>query len=127
MNHFQKRIKQFTEDRDWNQFHNPKDLLLGIVEEVGEIRNIVKWEQNPEKLKQVLEDNKEELEDNIGDLYWFLALLANQNEINMDEAIDEVITQNEQRFPVKDVKSHHTNLYLGGKDKQYEVTQNKKI
>ncbi len=120
MNEYQKKIKQFAEDRDWNQFHNPKDLLLGIVEEIGEIRNIVKWEQDISVLKDVLEKNKEELEDNIGDIYWFLALLANGSDINMDEAIDKVIKSNVKRFPVPDVKSNHTNLYLGGKDKQYE-------
>lgn len=119
MNQFQKKIKQFSEERDWHQFHNPKDLLLGIVEEVGEIRNIVKWEQDIDKLKAVLEKNKERLEDEIGDIYWFLALLANGNNINMDEAIDKVIKKNEVRFPIADVKSKHTNIYLGGKDKQY--------
>ena len=46
MNDVQKQIKKFAEDRNWSQFHNPKDLLLGIVEEIGEIRNIVKWEQD---------------------------------------------------------------------------------
>lgn len=120
MNEFQKRIKLFTEERNWDQFHNPKDLLLGIVEEIGEIRNIVKWEQNPEKLRQVLNENKDILEDNIGDLYWFLALLANQHNINLDEAIDKVIQKNKERFPVKDTNSKHTNIFLGGKDKQYQ-------
>ena len=120
MNQFQKRIKQFSEERDWGQFHNPKDLLLGIVEEIGEIRNIVKWEQDIDKLRKVLNDNKEKLEDEIGDIYWFLALLANGSDINMDEAIDKVIIKNQSRFPVSDVKSQHTNLYLGGKDKQYQ-------
>ena len=120
MNEFQKRIEKFSIDRDWSQFHNPKDLLLGIVEEIGEIRNLVKWEQDPEVLREVLEKNKEELEDNIGDIYWFLALLANGSDIDINEAIDKVIKLNEERFPVKDVKSNHTNLYLGGKDKQYE-------
>jgi dCTP diphosphatase len=125
MNNFQKRIKQYAEDRDWNQFHNPKDLLLGIVEEVGEIRNIVKWEQDINKIKETLEENKEELKDNIGDIYWFLALLANGNDIDMDEAIDEVIQANEKRFPIKEVKSEHTNLYMGGKDKKYDGTEKK--
>ena len=120
MNHFQKKIKKFSEDRDWNQFHNPKDLLLGIIEEVGEIRNIVKWEQNIEKIKKVLEENKEEFEDHIGDIYWFLALLANSSGVNLDEAISKVIDKNKKRFPVLEVKSNHTNRYLGGKDKQYE-------
>lgn len=120
MNNFQKQIQKFADERDWGQFHNPKDLLLGIVEEVGEIRNIVKWEQDPEKLQKVLSDNKKELKDNIGDIYWFLALLANGNNINIDSAIKDVIAKNKKRFPVKEVKSRHTNRYLGGKDKQYE-------
>ncbi len=42
MNPFQRQIHQFSKERDWNQFYNPKDLLLGIVEEIGEIRNLVK-------------------------------------------------------------------------------------
>jgi NTP pyrophosphatase (non-canonical NTP hydrolase) len=80
----------------------------------------VKWEQDIEKIKKVLEENKDELEDHIGDIYWFLALLANGGNINLDEAIDKVIKKNEGRFPVSDVKSKHTNRYLGGKDKQYQ-------
>ena len=120
MNEFQERIEKFSKDRNWHQFHNPKDLLLGIVEEVGEIRNLVKWEQDPEKLKQVLKENREELEDNIGDIYWFLSLLANNNDINLDQAIDKVIKKNELRFPKEEVKSNHTNIHLGGKDKQYD-------
>ena len=115
MNEFQKQIKKFADNRDWEQFHNPKDLLLGIVEEVGEIRNLVKWEQDSEKLKKVLWKNKE-LEDNIGDIYWFLALLANGSGINMDDAITKVIESNTKRFPLKDTKSIHTNIHLGGKD-----------
>ena len=120
MNEFQKQIKQFAVDREWDQFHNPKDLLLGIVEEVGEMRNIVKWEQDPEELRKALHDNREELEDNIGDLYWFLALLANNGGVNIDDAIAKVIEKNKDRFPVADTKNQHTNIHLGGKDKQYE-------
>lgn len=43
----------------------------------------------------------------------------------MDEAIDEVIQANEKRFPIKEVKSEHTNLYMGGKDKKYDGTGKK--
>jgi NTP pyrophosphatase (non-canonical NTP hydrolase) len=119
MNIFQKKIKKFVETRNWDQFHNPKDLLLGIVEEIGEIRNLIKWEQDPEILKKVLLEHKDDLKDNIGDIYWFLSLLANNNDVDIDEAIDEVISKNEKRFPMEDVKSQHTNIFLGGKDKNY--------
>lgn len=49
MNKYQKIIKEFSEQRNWDQFHNPKDLLLGIIEEVGEFRNIIKWEQDQKR------------------------------------------------------------------------------
>lgn len=119
MNSFQRRIKEFIEERDWGQFHNPKDLLLGIVEEVGEIRNLIKWEQDPKKIHQALVDNHEEMEDQIGDIYWFLALLANESGVDIDKAIDSVIKANEKRFPLEEVKSRHTNINLGGTDKAY--------
>jgi len=120
MNKFQRKIQKFSKDREWDQFHNPKDLLLGIVEEVGEIRNIVKWEQDSDKIKKALLDNKQKLEDDIGDVYWFMALLANNSDIDIDTAIGGVIRKNEKRFPVKQTKAKHTNRLLGGKDGQYD-------
>ncbi|MFY9457790.1 MAG: MazG nucleotide pyrophosphohydrolase domain-containing protein, partial [Candidatus Spechtbacterales bacterium] len=117
MNKFQKQIKKFCKDRDWNQFFDPKDLLLGIVEEVGEMRNTVKWVQGKEALKKVIRENKEEFEDNIGDLYWFLAILASENNIDVDEAISKVIGRNKKRFPIAKTKSRHTNTKFGGFDK----------
>lgn len=117
MNKFQKQIKKFCEDRDWNQFFDPKDLLLGVVEEVGEMRNTVKWVQGQEALKKVIRENKEEFEDNIGDLYWFLAILASENNIDVDEAISKVIARNKKRFPVSKTKPNHTNTKFGGFDK----------
>jgi len=113
MNNFQKEIKKFVNARDWSQFFDPKDLLLGIVEEVGEIRNLVKWERDMDKMKLHLSKNKEELEDNIGDIYWFLALLANDNGIDIDKAIGKVIESNRKRFPTERVRGKHTNGKYG--------------
>jgi len=112
MNNFQKRIAKYNKARNWDQFHNPKDLLLGIVEEVGELRNIMKWEQHPRKIHKILAKNKSEVQDNIGDLYWFLAIIANHAGIDIDEAIDEVIKSNEKRFPVDKSKSPTNNQPL---------------
>ncbi len=120
MNSYQKQIKKFNDARNWDQFQSPKDLLLGIVEEIGELRNIIKWEQDPEIIRKVILDNKDEFEDNIGDIYWFLAVLANKYDIDMDQAITKVIKGNKKRFPLKQTKDHHTNLKLGGTDKQYK-------
>ena len=120
MNHYQEEIKQFCEERNWTQFHNVKDLLLGLVEEVGEFRNIIKWVNDPGDLKKVMADNKEEVKDAIGDLYWFLASLANVCGVDMDEAIRFTIEDNRKRYPVEKTKDHHTNIHLGGYDGKYK-------
>lgn len=120
MNKHQKAIKKFTDDRNWSQFYNPKDILLGIVEEVGELRNIVKWEQDSRILRKVLRENKGEVKDAIGDIYWFLAVLANSCDLDIEEAIEMTIKDNKKRFSVKKTKGKHTNLYLGGHDGKYK-------
>jgi dCTP diphosphatase len=119
MNKFQKQIKKFCQERKWAQFHNPKDLLLGIVEEIGELRNVVKWEQDPKIIKKSLLENKAEVKDAVGDIYWFLVLLANSGSVDIDEAIEMTIKDNAKRFPVKKTKGKHTNTYLGGHDGKY--------
>ena len=119
MNSYQEQIKKFCKERNWAQFHNPKDLLLGIVEEIGEFRNIIKWEQNPQIIKKVLLDNKEQVKDTVGDIFWFLSLLANSCDINIDDAIKMTIEDNKKRFPIGKTKNEHTNIYLGGHDGKY--------
>jgi len=54
----------------------------------------------------------------VGDIYWFLALLANGSDVDMDDAISKVIKRNEKRFPLSETKSRHTNTKLGGIDKK---------
>lgn len=120
MNRYQEQIKKFCEERNWEQFHNPKDLLLGIVEEIGEFRNIIKWEQDSETIKKVILENKEEVKDCIGDIFWFLSLLANNCDVDIDEAIEMTIKDNEKRFPIDKTNSKHTNTYLGGHDGKYK-------
>lgn len=119
MNQYQRQIKKFCADRNWQQFHNPKDLLLGIVEEVGEFRNLIKWEQDPIAIQASLIKNKKEAEDTVGDMLWFLSILSNNLNIDMDKAIKDVIKENSKRFPLKKTKNKHTNIVMGGHDGKY--------
>jgi len=120
MNRHQKEIKDFCDERDWGQFFDPKDLLLGIVEEVGEVRNIVKWLKTREETNKALVDNKAELKDAVGDIFWFLSLLANSAGVDIDEAAKWTIEDNKKRFPVGKVKGKHTNTKAGGHDGKYK-------
>lgn len=121
MNKYQQEIKEFCDEREWGQFFDPKDLMLGIVEEIGELRNVVKWLKTREESTKALLDNKEEVKDAIGDISWFLSLLANAAEVDIDEAVRWTIDDNKKRFPVEKVKGHHTNVKSGGHDGKYAI------
>jgi NTP pyrophosphatase (non-canonical NTP hydrolase) len=117
MERTQEKIKIFSEERKWKgAFDDPKDYLLGIVEEVGEVRNIVKWINDREIIDRTIKENFDKVEDMIGDLLWFTFMLANRVGVNTKEAIEKVIEKNIQRFPVELTKGKHTNVYAGGID-----------
>jgi dCTP diphosphatase len=105
----QKIVEEFLKARDWRQYHTPKELLLALVEEIGEFRNIIKWEQNEAKIRQKIKDNHEEIEDFFGDVLWELCSLGNYCDVNLSDALDKVIDKHKIRYPAGDVKGKHTN------------------
>jgi dCTP diphosphatase len=122
----QERIKTFAEEREWRgKFDDPRDYLLGIVEEVGEVRNLVKWLTSKEVVDRVIKENFNQVENMIGDLLWFTFMLANRVDVDAKKAIEKVIENNRQRFPVELTKGKSTNVYAGGIDLKYD--KDKKI
>lgn len=105
----QKQVKEFVRERNWEQYHVPKELLLGMVEEIGEFRNIIKWERDDEKVLAKIRDNFEETEDFFGDILWELCSLGNYCGVDLSEALDKVIVKHKKRFPVEKFKGKHTN------------------
>ncbi len=105
----QKTVEDFLAEREWRKYHMPKDLLLGLVEEIGEFRNIIKWEQDEAKILKKIQDHYEDVEDFFGDVLWILCSLANYCGVNISEALDKVIEKHKLRYPVEQVKGKHTN------------------
>lgn len=105
----QKTVEKLINERDWRQFHTPKELLLALVEEIGEFRNIIKWEQDGEKIRQKIRERHDEVDDFFGDVLWELCSLANYCEVNLSDALDRVIEKHKIRYPVGEVKGTHTN------------------
>lgn len=82
---------------------------MGLVEEIGEFRNIIKWEQNKNKVKEKIKKNHAEVEDFFGDVMWEICSLANYCGVNVEEALEKVISKHTKRFPVKKFKGKHIN------------------
>ena len=94
-------LTNFRDDRDWEQFHNSKDLALAISIEASELLELFLWKENEDVDNQKL---KEEL----ADIFSFSILLANKHKLNIKDIIMDKIKQNSKKYPVKKAKGKST-------------------
>lgn len=100
MNEFENmkaRVKQFTVDRDWDQFHNGKDLAIALSGEASELLNAFLWKK-PEDVK--IEKVKEELADVLN----YAFLIADKYNLDIEEIMDEKLRINGEKYPVDKAK-----------------------
>ena len=98
-----KKIRAFNKERDWEQFHSPKNLAMALNVEVAEIAEHFQWlTENestnlpPEKLNEIKEE--------IGDVMIFLLNLSDKLEIDPIQAASEKLEKNKLKYPVDKVK-----------------------
>jgi len=112
----QDAVKKFDEERGWKDNWELKDLGLNICEEVGELWHLVKWVDN-EKQKQVVKENKEEMENFVGDTIYLIFKIANQTGVDVDKAFNDSLNDFIKRFPPEKTKqAKHGNKLAGGID-----------
>ena len=90
-------IKKFRDDRDWSQFHNPKDLALSISLEASELLEIFQWSGGELECRDKLDKIKEEL----ADVLCYCVLMADRCGLDMDEIIKEKMKKNGEKYPVE--------------------------
>ena len=90
-------IKKFRDDRDWSQFHNPKDLALSISLEASELLEIFQWSGDDLECRDKLDKIKEEL----ADVLCYCVLMADRCGLDMDEIIKEKMEKNGEKYPVE--------------------------
>ncbi len=78
------KIKQFCEERDWDQFHNPKDLAIGLVTEASELLEIFRF-KSPEEIAEILREPKEKtkIEDELADVLFFILRFSERFSIDL--------------------------------------------
>ena len=91
-----KIIKEFIKQRDWEQFHDPKNLAISLNLESSEVLELFQWTKDNEINKNKVTNLKDEL----ADVYYWLLLLADHYDIDIDEALEEKIKKNEKKYPI---------------------------
>ncbi len=92
------RIRRFTEDRDWDQFHSPANLAKSIVIEAAELLECFQWSENDYDIEHV----KEEL----ADVLVYSQNLIDKLGVDPDEIVNKKMDQNEAKYPVEKAKGN---------------------
>lgn len=112
----QNKVMQFDVARGWEDSWNLKDLALNINEEVGEFWSLIKWVDD-EKQKKIINENKEEVADFIGDTLFLILKIANQTKVDSAKALQATLDEYEKRMPSEKMKEvKHANKLAGGID-----------
>lgn len=100
------RICAFRDARDWQQFHNPKDLAVAIAAEAGELMQHFVW-KTQQQSEQVVIDKRAEIMDEIADVGILLFELAHNLNIPLAEAMQAKIERNEIRYPADKARGNN--------------------
>ena len=95
-----KQILKFRDDRNWKQFHNPKDLAISISLEAAELLEVFQWSAEDTACEGKIEKVKEELADVVN----YCVLMAEACGLDLDEIVMAKIKRNNEKYPVEKAK-----------------------
>jgi NTP pyrophosphatase (non-canonical NTP hydrolase) len=109
---------KFAEDRDWAQFHSPKNLVMALTGEVGELSEIFQW-MTEEQSKGAGRDPKttQQVSDELADVMLYLVRLAAVLGVNLNDAVTNKLKLNASKYPAEVVR---------GSSEKYNANQNDK-
>ena len=87
----------FRDEREWNQFHNPKDLAIALNIEAGELLEIFLWKSSDEA-------DKEKVKEELADVLAYALLLIEKYDLSIKEILTDKMKKNAEKYPVDKVK-----------------------
>ena len=97
------RLARFASDRDWDQFHSPKNLSMALIAETAELIEHFQW-LSEEDSKNLDADTKEAVAMELADIFIFLIRVADKLDVDLADTAWKKIRINEDRYPVDKVK-----------------------
>lgn len=100
------RLREFAVERDWEQFHTPKNLAMALSVEAAEIVEIFQW-LTPEESAQIMAtDRGQDVRDEIADVLTYLLRLADVLAIDLDQAMSDKFASSAARYTVEESKGN---------------------
>lgn len=102
----QKLVVKFRDDRDWKQFHNPKDMAISLSLEASEFLEHFQW-KNTDEIAEHISKNKDDVSDELADVLYWVLLAANDLNIDLEDAFVKKLNKNAAKYPVDKAKGNH--------------------
>lgn len=96
-------VKKFVEEREWQQFHNPKNLSMGIASEAAELMDLFLWCDNAASYEE-LEKRRQDVEDEVADIAYMLLAFCINNTIDLSKAMKHKLVKTALKYPVEKCK-----------------------
>lgn len=90
---------RFRDEREWRQFHTPKELAIQLILEAGELLELMQW-KNGEQLGDHLQQKREDVADELSDVLHAVVLIADEMGIDLGEAFKAKMEKNALKYPV---------------------------
>ncbi|MDP1854149.1 MAG: nucleotide pyrophosphohydrolase [Candidatus Omnitrophota bacterium] len=101
------KIKKFRDEREWMQFHDPKNMAVSIILEASELLEHFQW-KTLEEVEKYVKENHGEIKDEIADISLYLFELADNLGIDLIEAMEHKLKKNEMKYPAEKARGKHT-------------------
>ena len=96
------RVLRFRDDRDWRQFHTPKDLAISMSLEAAELLELFQWSGADLECA----DKREKLREELADVLSYCILMADVCGLDLDEIMNEKVCKNEAKYPVEKARGN---------------------
>jgi NTP pyrophosphatase (non-canonical NTP hydrolase) len=87
------------DERNWAQFHTPKELAISLCVESAELLSLMQW-KTPQELAQVVRDKREKIQDELADVLHSVLLLASDLGVNLGDALEQKLAKDAAKYPV---------------------------
>lgn len=94
-----RQVADFARDRDWDQFHSIRNLILAMVGEVGEVAEIVQWASDDGVEELLSSGGRERLAQELADVLIYLVRIADKSGIDLADAVDQKLIENDAKYP----------------------------
>lgn len=106
LENLKEHVKQFRDDRDWKQFHTPKNLAMALSVEASELAELFLWDDNEESFKTAHNKN-EHLQEEMADVLIYLLSMADVLNIDLSKAVLNKFEKNCVKYPVQKSKGSY--------------------